>query len=149
MRPHVEACHGGQYACEFYLDAKEKCYIDEAGAANFFAIKDNTYITPLSTSILPSITNKSLMFLAEKMGMKVERRPIHVDELATFEEAGACGTAAVISPISRIDDLDNNKSYTFGDGKPGPQSEKLYNKLRGIQTGAEPDEYGWITEVEI
>ena len=149
MRPHVEACHGGQYACEFYLDAKEKCYIDEAGAANFFAIKDNTYITPLSTSILPSITNKSLMFLAEKMGMKVERRPIHVDELATFEEAGACGTAAVISPISRIDDNDNNKSYVFGDGKPGPWSEKLYNKLRGIQCGTEPDEYGWITEVEI
>ena len=148
MRPHVEACHGGKYACEFYLDAKEKCYIDEAGAANFFAIKDNTYITPLSTSILPSITNKSLMFLAEKMGMKVERRPIHVDELATFEEAGACGTAAVISPISRIDDLDNNKSYVFGDGKPGPQSEKLYNKLRGIQCGTEPDEYGWITFVE-
>ncbi|MBR6775816.1 MAG: branched chain amino acid aminotransferase, partial [Bacteroidales bacterium] len=80
---------------------------------------------------------------------KVERRPIHVDELATFEEAGACGTAAVISPISRIDDLDNDKSYTFGDGKPGPWSEKLYNKLRGIQTGAEADEYGWITEVEI
>ena len=148
MRPHVEACHGGKYACEFYLDAKEKCYIDEAGAANFFAIKDNTYITPLSTSILPSITNKSLMFLAEKMGMKVERRPIHVDELSTFEEAGACGTAAVISPISRIDDLENNKSYVFGDGKPGPQSEKLYNKLRGIQCGTEPDEYGWITFVE-
>ena len=148
LRPHVEACHGGQYACEFYLDAKEKKYIDEAGAANFFGIKDNTYITPQSTSILPSITNKSLMQLAETLGMKVERRPIAEEELATFEEAGACGTAAVISPISRIDDPENGKSYQFGDGKPGPWSEKLYNKLRGIQYGTEPDEFGWTTIIE-
>ena len=149
MRAHVEACHGGEYACEFYLDAKEKKFIDEAGAANFFGIKDNTYITPKSTSILPSITNKSLMQIAESLGMKVERRPIAEEELATLEEAGACGTAAVISPISRIDDPETGKSYTFGDGKPGPWSEKLYNKLRGIQTGSEPDEFGWNTLVEI
>lgn len=148
MRAHVEACHGGQYACEFYLDAKEKKYIDEAGAANFFAIKDNTYITPKSTSILPSITNKSLMQIAESLGMKVERRQIAEEELATFEEAGACGTAAVISPISRIDDPETGKSYVFGEGQPGKQSEKLYNKLRGIQYGTEPDEFGWITIVE-
>ena len=143
-----QMAHEKGYSCEFYLDAKEKKYIDECGAANFFGIKDNTYITPKSSSILPSITNKSLMQIAEDLGLKVERRPIHVDELSTFEEAGACGTAAVISPISRIDDLENNKSYVFGDGKPGPQSEKLYNKLRGIQCGTEPDEYGWITMVE-
>src|SRR5574344_2962528 len=149
LKAHTEACHGGQYACEFYLDAKEKKFIDEAGAANFFGIKNNTYITPKSTSILPSITNKSLMQLAEDMGMKVERRPVPEEELATFEEAGACGTAAVISPISRIDDPETGKSYTFGDGKPGPWSEKLYNKLRGIQTGSEPDEFGWNTLVEI
>ena len=92
------------YSCEFYLDAKEKKYIDECGAANFFGIKNNTYVTPKSTSILPSITNKSLMQLAEDMGMTVERRQIPEEELATFEEAGACGTAAVISPIERIDD---------------------------------------------
>ena len=149
LRAHTEACHGGQYACEFYLDAKEKKYIDEAGAANFFAVKDNTYITPQSTSILPSITNKSLMQIAETLGMKVERRPVAEEELATFEEAGACGTAAVISPISRIDDPETGKSYTFGDGKPGPWSQKLYNKLRGIQTGLEKDEFGWNTIVEI
>ena len=148
MRAHVEACHGGEYACEFYLDAKEKKYIDEAGAANFFGIKNDTYITPQSTSILPSITNKSLIQIAESLGMKVERRPIPEEELATFEEAGACGTAAVISPISRIDDPETGKSYTFGNGKPGPWSEKLYNKLRGIQYGTEPDEFGWITIVE-
>ena len=126
--------HEKGYACEFYLDAKEKKYIDECGAANFFGIKNNTYITPESTSILPSITNKSLMQVAEDLGMKVERRPIPEEELETFEEAGACGTAAVISPISYIDDLDTGKRYSFGE-KPGPQSKKLFDTLRGIQYG--------------
>ena len=140
--------HDLGYACEFYLDAKEKKYIDECGAANFFGIKDNTYVTPKSTSILPSITNKSLMQLAEDFGMKVERRKIAEEELETFEEAGACGTAAVISPIERIDDLELNKSYVIAkDGKPGPVSTKLYNKLIGIQYGEEPDTHGWITVV--
>ena len=102
--------HDLGYSSEFYLYAKEKKYIDECGAANFFGIKDNTYITPLSTSILPSITNRSLMQLAEDLGMKVERRPVPEEELSTFEEAGACGTAAFISPIESIDDLENKKS---------------------------------------
>lgn len=140
--------HDLGYSCEFYLDAKEKKYIDEAGAANFFGIKGNTYITPKSTSILPSITNKSLMQLAEDMGMKVERRQIAEEELETFDEAGACGTAAVISPIGRIDDLETKKSYVFSeDGKPGPVSTKLYNKLVGIQYGKEEDVHGWTTVV--
>ena len=140
--------HDLGYSCEFYLDAKEKKYMDECGAANFFGIKDNTYITPKSTSILPSITNKSLMQLAEDMGMKVERRPIPEDELATFEEAGACGTAAVISPIEKIDDLEEKKTFVFSkDGKPGPVCTKLYNKLRGIQYGTEPDIHGWTKVV--
>lgn len=139
-----KTAHDLGYACEFYLDAKEKKYIDECGAANFFGIKDNTYVTPKSTSILPSITNKSLMQLAEDMGLKVERRQIPEEELSTFEEAGACGTAAVISPISKIDDLENKKSYVISkDGKPGPISTMLYNKLRGIQYGTEPDVHGW------
>lgn len=134
------------YSNVFYLDAKEKKYIDECGAANFFGIKNNTYITPESTSILPSITNRSLMVLAEEMGMKVERRHIPVEELSTFEEAGACGTAAVISPIERIDDFDEKVSYVFThDGKPGVISTKLYQKLRGIQYGDEPDTHNWIT----
>ena len=141
--------HDMGYAAEFYLDAKEKKYIDECGAANFFGIKNNTYVTPESTSILPSITNKSLMQLAKDMGITVERRAIPEEELETFEEAGACGTAAVISPIQRIDDPEKGKSYVFSkDGKPGPISEKLYNKLRGIQYGDEPDTYGWVTIVE-
>lgn len=140
--------HDLGYSCEFYLDAKEKKYIDECGAANFFGIKNNTYITPKSSSILPSITNKSLMQLAEDMGLKVEQRQIPEEELATFEEAGACGTAAVISPIERIDDLENKKSYVISkDGKPGPISTKLYHHLRGIQYGTEPDVHGWTKVV--
>ena len=105
-------------------------YADECGAANFFGIKNNTYVTPKSTSILPSITNKSLMQVAEDLGLKVERRPIPEEELETFEEAGACGTAAVISPISYIDDLETGKRYDFGE-KPGPISKKLFDTLRG------------------
>lgn len=141
--------HDMGYSCEFYLDAKEKKYIDECGAANFFGIKNNTYVTPLSASILPSITNKSLMTLAEEMGLTVERRQIPEEELDTFEEAGACGTAAVISPIQRIDDPEKNRSYIISkDGKPGKICTQLYNKLRAIQYGDELDKYGWVTIVE-
>jgi len=137
------------YSAVLYLDAKEKKYIDECGPANFFGIKDNTYITPLSSSILPSITNKSLMQLAEDLGMKVERRQVPEDELATFEEAGECGTAAVITPIERIDDLEENKSFVFSkNGEAGPICTKLYNKLRAIQYGDEPDTHGWVTVLD-
>lgn len=141
--------HDAGYASEFYLDAKEKKYIDECGAANFFGIKEGKYITPKSSSILPSITNRSLQQLAKDLGMEVEVRPIPEEELSTFEEAGACGTAAVISPIRKIDDLENHKSYVISkDGKPGPWSEKLYTHLRAIQYGTEPDVHGWTTVIE-
>lgn len=141
--------HDAGYSCEFYLDAKEKKYIDECGAANFFGIKDNTYVTPKSESILPSITNRSLQQLAADLGMKVECRQIPEEELSTFEEAGACGTAAVISPIARIDDPEKGQSYVFSkDGKPGPVSTQLYTKLRNIQYGIEPDTHGWVSVVE-
>ncbi|MDR1675994.1 MAG: branched-chain amino acid aminotransferase [Tannerella sp.] len=139
--------HEKGYVAVLYLDPKEKKYLDECGPANFFAIRENTYITPASDSILPSITNMSLRQLAADMGLKVERRAIPVEELATFEEAAECGTAAVVTPISRIDDLDENRSYPFAtDGQPGAVCEKLYHKLLAIQTGDEPDPYGW-TEV--
>ena len=141
-----DIAHKKGYASEFYLDSKEKKYVDECGAANFFGIKNNTYVTPKSSSILPSITNKSLMQIAEDLGMTVERRPIPEEELDTFEEAGACGTAAVISPISHLDDLDTGKVYNFGE-KPGPWSTKLYETLRGIQYGTVEDKHGWTTVV--
>ena len=133
------------FSAVLYLDSREKKYIDECGPANFFGIKNNTYITPLSESILPSITNKSLMVLAEEMGLKVERRKVPYEELSEFEEVGACGTAAVISPIKGIYDSDKDKWFKYGN-EPGEWSSKLYSKLRAIQYGEEPDKYGW-TEI--
>ena len=144
-----EKAHELGYSVMLYLDPKEKKYLDECGAANFFGIKDNTYITPASESILPSITNKSLRQVAEDLGLKVEPRHIPIDELGTFEEAGACGTAAVISPICEIDDLDNGTKYTFGKpGEAGPWSTKLYEALRAIQYGEAPDTHGWCEIIE-
>jgi len=142
----AEVGHHKGYPSVLYLDSAQKKYIDECGAANFFAVRDNTYITPDSRSILPSITNKSLVELAKELGMKVERRLVPFSELGTFEEAGACGTAAVISPIGTIFDPLDNKVYTFGDGtKAGPWSTKLYERLRNIQLGDAPDSHGWVT----
>lgn len=144
-----EKAHDLGYSVMLYLDPKEKKYLDECGAANFFAVKDNTYITPFSESILPSITNMSLVQIAEDLGLKVERRPIKVEELSTFEEAGACGTAAVCSPIGEIDDLDNGNKYKFGkEGEAGPVTTRLYNHLRGIQYGEVDDVHGWCEIVE-
>jgi branched-chain amino acid aminotransferase len=137
------------YSSAIFLDAKEKKYIDECGPANFFGIKENTYITPKSESILRSITNMSLIEVARSLGLKTERRQVPVDELSEFTEAGACGTAAVISPIGKIFDPDKNIVYEYcKDGKPGPVTMKLYKKLVDIQHGDEPDEFGWITIVE-
>ncbi len=137
------------YAAVLFLDAKENKYIDEAGPANFFGIKNNSYITPKSTSILPSITNKSIMQLAEDQGMTVEQRKVPIEELETFEEVGACGTAAIITPIRKITDRKTGKTYEYcKDGKAGPVSTKLYKKLQGIQYGDEPDTHGWVSFVQ-
>jgi branched-chain amino acid aminotransferase len=148
MRAIVAARQGG-YSNTLFLDAKEKKYIDECGPANFFGIKNNTYITPKSSSILNSITNMSLIQIAESLGMKTERRPIPVTELSEFEEAGACGTAAVISPIAKIFDPAENKIYEYcKDCLPGKNTMKLYNKLTAIQCGDAEDTFGWITIVD-
>jgi len=141
--------HDMGYSAVVYLDARSKKYIDECGPANFFGIKNNFYITPMSESILPSITNNSLMTLAKELGMNIEQREIPVEELETFDEVGMCGTAAVISPISRIDDLDKNKTYKFIENNtPGNICSTLYSKLKAIQYGDEEDKYNWITTVE-
>ena len=142
-----DKAHKMGYACEFYLDAREKKYIDECGAANFFGIKNNTYCTPKSTSILPSITNMSLRQLAEDMGMKVEQRQIPVTELPEFEEVAACGTAAVVSPIGKIVDRGTGKGYDYGT-EPGPVCTKLYKQLKGIQEGELEDVHNWNLIVE-
>ena len=144
-----ERAHDEGFASCIFLDAKTKTKLDEAGPANFFGIKNDMYVTPKSHSILPSITNMSLRALATDMGLKVEEREVSVEELATFEEAGACGTAAVISPIGTIQDRDTGKTYLFGDGaNPGPWSEKLYTRLRAIQYGEETDKFGWCEIID-
>lgn len=141
--------HAMGYSAVLYLDPKEKKYLDECGPANFFAIKGSSYITPESDSILPSITNKSFMQLAKDLGLNVERRHIPIEELDTIDEAAACGTAAVASPVSEIDDLDTGKKYIIApDNQPGPWTTKLYNALRAIQYGEAEDPYGWTTIVE-
>lgn len=133
------------YANVLFLDSKEKKYIDECGPANFFGIKNNTYITPKSDSILPSITNKSLEKIAEYIGLNVERRKVPVTELGSFDEVGACGTAAVISPIKKIVDMDTDKEYIYTeDNEAGEISTKLYNLLLAIQTGDHEDPFGWV-----
>lgn len=144
-----EKAHKLGFASALFLDALEKKYIDEAGPANFFAIKGNTYITPLSESILPSITNKSLMTLAEDMGMKVERRKVALEELSEFDEVGACGTAAVISPIRRIVDDEMGMEWNYClDGKAGEKSSQLYQRLIDIQYGDAEDKFGWTSVVD-
>jgi branched-chain amino acid aminotransferase len=127
-----------------YLDARYKKYLDESGPANFFAItKDNVYVTPDSKSILPSITNMSLMTIAEKeLGLKVEKRPLAIDEIDTFKEAGCCGTAAVITPVRSITYMDKTVTYTESD-EVGEISRKLYDTLTAIQLGKREDKYGW------
>jgi len=142
----VAEAHEKGYATAMYLDARDKKFIDECGPANFFGIKENTYVTPKSSSILPSITNRSLQTLAESMGMKVEIRPVPVEELGEFEETGACGTAAVITPIRKIVDIEKDITYSYGDGiHPGPITARLYETLTGIQNGDMEDPYGWTT----
>ncbi len=142
--------HNMGFATVMYLDAKEKKYIDECGPANFFGIKGNTYVTPDSHSILPSITNKSLQTLAIEMGLTVEKRHIPVEELSEFDEAGTCGTAAVLTPIGKIVDIEKNITYNISkDGTPGPVSTKLYEQLVSIQYGEIPDKYGWTEIVNL
>lgn len=143
-----EKGHQKGYPSVLYLDPKEKKYIDECGAANFFGIRNGSYITPKSTSVLPSITNMSLQQIATDLGLKVEARAVGLDELDSFEEAGSCGTAAVISPIGSIYDPVTDKTVVYNGGaEAGPWSKKLYDALRAIQLGLAEDKHGWITKL--
>ena len=136
------------YPIVLYTDPKEHKYVDEFGTSNFFGITNNEYKTPLSDSILPSITNKSLQVLAKDLGLKVVKEKIAVSDLNQFKEVGACGTAAVITPISSVYDKDNDKSYVFGsEERAGEILSKLYNKYQAIKFGDEEDKYNWLEEV--
>lgn len=132
-----------------YLDAATRTYVEETGGANFiFITKDGTLVTPKSDSILPSITRRSLMYVAEHyLGMKVEHRPVRFDEVADFAECGLCGTAAVISPVGKINDHGKEICFPSGMDDMGPVTKKLYDTLTGIQMGRIEAPEGWIVEI--
>ncbi len=146
LKPGLEA-KGLGYPIVLFTDAREHKYIDEFGTSNFIGITgEGEYVTPDSLSILPSITNNSLQALAGGYNLKVSRRPIALEELSKFKEVGACGTAAVITPVYSI--TRGDKTWTFGDEHmAGPNLVKLFKHLQGIQYGDIPDEAGWLVEV--
>ncbi len=141
------AAHEKGFSNELYLDAAQQKYVDEFGAANFFGVKDGKYITPDSHSVLPSITNKSLRQLAKDCGLVVEDRKIPYEEIKTFEEVGACGTAAVISPVGNVFDPDLNVTYHYE--APGKVSTKLFHMLQDIQYGRTEDTHGWTRVIDM
>ena len=148
LLPHEKAVKAGFADC-IYLDPLTHTKIEEVGAANFFGItKDNKFITPQSESILPSITKYSLMHIAkEYLGMEVEERDVLVDKLDEFAEAGACGTAAVITPIGGIE-YKGKMHVFFSETEVGPVTHKLYDTLCGIQIGDIDAPKGWIVKVD-
>ena len=145
---HEQAKEQGFADC-IYLDPATHTKIEEVGAANFFGItNDNVFVTPKSPSILPSITKFSLLYLAkEYLGLKVEQRDVLIDNLSEFKEAGACGTAAVISPIGGIQ-YKGNLHVFHSETEVGPLTTKLYDTLYGIQFGQVKAPEGWIVEVK-
>ncbi len=143
----AEYGHDRGFPVVLHLDPREKKYIEEFTTSNFLAIKGNSYITPESKSILASVTNDSLTKIAESLGMKVERRPVEITELSSFEEIGSCGTAAVITPVTMIEY--NGKEYKYKNGDTaGPVITKLYQHLTGIQKGELEDKFNWLLEVK-
>ena len=145
----ITDAHNEGYAENMYLDAATRTHVEETGGANFiFITKDGTLVTPKSNSILPSITRRSLMYVAEHyLGMKVEHRPVHVDELKDFAEIGLCGTAAVISPVGLIHTKDGDIHVPAGMDDMGPITKKLYDTLLGIQHCEIEAPEGWIVEI--
>ena len=148
MHAIVDA-HNQGYDENMYLDAKTRTKVEETGGANFlFVTKDGKVVTPKSSSILPSITRRSLLYVAkEYLGLEAEEREIHVDELQDFAEAGLCGTAAVISPVGKIVDHGKEICLPSGMTEMGPVTKKLYETLTGIQMGRLEAPEGWIKEI--
>ena len=142
--------HDKGYAENMYLDAATRTKVEETGGANFiFITKDGKLVTPKSDSILPSITRRSLMIVAEKyLGMTVEHREVFFDEVKDFAECGLCGTAAVISPVGKIDDHGKEICFPSGMDDMGPVTKKLYDTLTGIQIGKIEAPEGWIKEIK-
>ena len=141
----VEA-HEQGYAENMYLDSATRTKVEETGGANFlFVTKDGKVVTPKSSTILPSITRRSLVYVAkEYLGLEVEERPVYFDEVKDFAECGLCGTAAVISPVGKINDHGKEICFPSGMEKMGPTIQKLYDALTGIQMGKIEAPKGWI-----
>ncbi|WP_418837027.1 branched-chain amino acid aminotransferase [Paratractidigestivibacter faecalis] len=150
LHPSVIA-HSKGYADNLFLDPQTRTYVEETGGANvLFVTKEGKLVVPQSftDSILPSITRRSLVDVAEKMlGMTVEQRPVRFDEIDQFVECGMCGTAAVISPVGQIDNGD--KSVVYGMEHVGPVMKKLRETLTGIQSGAIEDQFGWVHKIDV
>ncbi|HJC64251.1 MAG TPA: branched-chain amino acid aminotransferase [Candidatus Blautia merdavium] len=142
--------HKNGYDENMYLDAATRKKVEETGGANFlFVTKDNTVVTPKSNSILPSITRRSLIHVAEAyLGLKVEEREVYLDEVEEFAECGLCGTAAVISPVGKIVDHGKEIFLPSGMNEMGPVTKKLYDTLTGIQMGRIEAPEGWIHVIE-
>ena len=149
MHAIVDA-HNQGYDENMYLDAQTRTKVEETGGANFlFVTKDGKVVTPKSDSILPSITRRSLIYVAkEYLGLEAEEREIYLDEVKDFAECGLCGTAAVISPVGKI--VDHGKEICFPSGmtEMGPVTKKLYETLTGIQMGRLEAPKGWLQVIE-
>ncbi len=142
--------HAEGYDENMYLDSATRTKVEETGGANFlFITKDNKVVTPKSNSILPSITRRSLVYVAkEYLGLEVEEREVYFDELKDFAECGLCGTAAVISPVGKIVGKNQEICFPSGMEEMGPNIKKLYDTLTGIQMGRIEAPEGWILEIE-
>ena len=141
--------HAAGYDENVFLDPATRTCIEETGGANFlFITKDNEVVTPKSDSILPSITRRSLVYVAEHyLGLKVTQRQVRLSELSGFAECGLCGTAAVISPVGKIVDHDKEICFPSGMNEMGPVIKKLYDTLTGIQMGTVEAPEGWIRKI--
>ncbi len=140
----ITEAHQQGYDENVYLDPATRTCLEETGGANLIFIRGNTLVTPKSGSILPSITRRSLVYVAkEYLGMEVEERPIPLEEIGSFAECGLCGTAAVISPVGKI--VEHGRETVFAG--QGPAIQKLYDTLTGIQMGRLPAPQGWLMEI--
>jgi branched-chain amino acid aminotransferase len=147
---NIVDAHDHGFSENMYTDPATHTYIEETGGANIlFVTKEGTIVTPKSDSILPSITRRSIIYVAENyLHISVEERPVHKDELATFTECGLCGTAAVISPIGKVHDHGKDIIFSGCAEKMGPILQKLYDTLTGIQMGRIEAPLGWIYEIK-
>ncbi|MBO4910249.1 MAG: branched-chain amino acid aminotransferase [Lachnospiraceae bacterium] len=147
----IVTAHKEGFAENMYLDSATRTKVEETGGANFlFVTKDGKVVTPKSNSILPSITRRSLVYVAQKyLGLEAEEREITLEEVADMAECGLCGTAAVISPVGKINDHGKEICFPSGMEEMGPVTKKLYDTLTGIQMGRIEAPEGWVHEIKV